>query len=319
MFYVEPNRASIFDPLKLAKSYFPPRFHWIPEHREKNLQYYFDLLRHEKSIIINTIFDKADSSKIIYHSVYLINTISEEKWGSSPNSTRTMPISPIPYSYHDYITAWSRFMLHQNENRSHSWFVNFDKNFTGYLPLWFDRLWTHFGLVSDIFLEPLLDAFECFKKFYKVDVHGAKFPALLHFVKRHKIPWILKWQYSKNGDVLSRHWYVKWWGKFPHTQSIVTTISREFSSSTAQSPVLTNAPSSSSTKDAKPPTKIKSSPIDDLRKNPDVLFALLKWAEEVAANQGDSKASFEESVTHNPYDHELFGHDEDNALDLGEN
>ena len=94
---------------------------------------------------------------------------------------------------------------------------------------------------------------------------------------------------------------------------------QRISSSTAQSPVLTNAPSSSSTKDAKPPAKIKSSPIDDLRKNPDALFALLKWAEEATANQGDSKASSKETVTHNPYDHELFGHDKDNASDLGEN
>ena len=86
---------------------------------------------------------------------------------------------------------------------SHSWFVNFDKSFTGYLPLWFNRWWTQFGPINDIFPEPLLDTFECFKKFYKVDAHGAKFPVLLHFVKRHKIPWILKWQYEKEGDVPS--------------------------------------------------------------------------------------------------------------------
>ena len=132
-----------------------------------------------------------------------------------------MPSSPIPYSYYDYITAWSRFMLHQNENMSHSWFVNFDKSFTGYLPLWFNRWWTQFGPIAEIFPEPLLDAFECFKKCYWCDAYEAKFPALLHFVKKHKIPWILKWQYEKEGDVLSRHWYVKWWGKFPHTQRII--------------------------------------------------------------------------------------------------
>ena len=143
-----------------------------------------------------------------------------------------MPTSLIPNSYHDYITAWTRFMLRQNGNMSHSSFVNFDKTFIGYLPLWFNRWWTQFGHIHDIFPEPLLDAFECFKKFYKVDDHGTKFPALLHFVKRHKIPWILKCQYEKEGDVLSRHWYVKWWGKFPHTQSIIATISREFSSTT---------------------------------------------------------------------------------------
>ena len=110
---------------------------------------------------------------------------------------------------------------------------------------------------------------------------------MLHFVKRHKILWILKWQYEKKGDVLSRHWYVKWWGKFPHAQSIIASISREFSSTAAlpiakdhspvQTPILADAPSSSSIKNAKPPAKNKSSPIDDLRKNLDALLALLKW------------------------------------------
>ena len=79
LFYIEPNRVSISNPLKLAKSYFPARFHWIPEHKKKNLQYYFDLLRHKKSIIINIVSNKVDSSKIIYHSVYLVNIIPEEK------------------------------------------------------------------------------------------------------------------------------------------------------------------------------------------------------------------------------------------------
>jgi len=90
------------------------------------------------------------------------------------------------------------------------------------------------------------------------------------------------------------------------------------------SPVKTHvhadAPSSSS-KNAKPPAKNKRSPIDDLRKNPDALLALLKWAEEAVANQGETKASSEESVAHNPYfpyGQELFGHDEDNTPDLQE-
>ena len=126
----------------------------------------------------------------------MVNFISEEKWGSSLTSTRTMPSSPIPYSYYDYIMAWTRFMLHQNENMSHSWFVNFDKSFTGYLPLWFNHWWIQFGLMAEIFLELLLNAFKCFSRAFKVDAHGAKFPTLLHFVKRHKIPWILKWQYE---------------------------------------------------------------------------------------------------------------------------
>ena len=140
--------------------------------REKNLQYYYYLLHQEKFIVINTISDKANSSKIIYHSVYLINIIPEEKWGPSPNSTRTMPTFPIPYSYHDYITAWSRFMLHKNENMSHSWFVNFDKSFTGYLPLWFNRWYSlikvSLALLMTYFLNHYLMLFNVSRNFIRL-------------------------------------------------------------------------------------------------------------------------------------------------------
>ena len=87
--------------------------------------------------------------------------------------------------------------------------------------------------------------------------------------------------------------------------------------SLVQTPAPADAPSSSSGKKV----QTKSSPIDNLKKNPDALLALLKWAEEAVANQEESKASSEESVAHNPYfpyDQELFGHDEDNTPDLRE-
>ena len=47
-----------------------------------------------------------------------------------------------------------------------------------------------------------------------------------------------------------------------------------------QTPALADAPSSSSGKKV----QTKSSPIDNLRKNPDALLALLKWAEDAVAN-----------------------------------
>ncbi|KAK9995306.1 hypothetical protein SO802_019992 [Lithocarpus litseifolius] len=269
LFSIEPNRSPIIDPLQLAKSYFPPEFHWIPEHGKKNLQYYSDLLRHEKSITINTIANKFDTSKIIYHSVYIANVISEKKWGSSPNETKMMPNCLIPYSYHDYITAWFRFMLHQNDTMTHSWFVNFNKHYTGYLPFWFARWWSQFGLIPDLLSAPLMDAFKLFSGGYKVDPQNAKakFPALLHFVKCHKVPWILKWQYEINNDenALARH-------------CIIATINKEFSSfathpidknySPIQTPAQVDLPSLSSTKNIKPkpPAKKKSSPLDDLRR-----------------------------------------------------
>ena len=135
LFSVEPNRASITNPFRLATNYFPPLFHWIPEHGQKNVQYYFEILQHKNSITIKAIRDKANGDKIIYHSVYLNHIISEEMWGPNPAATRTLPKSPIPYSYHDYIIAYFRFMLYQNETMSHSWFVNFDKDFNSKFPL----------------------------------------------------------------------------------------------------------------------------------------------------------------------------------------
>ena len=100
-------------------------------------------------------------------------------------------------------------------------------------------------------------------------------------------------------------------GKIPSHSSIIATISRDFSSATAlpiakdhslvQTPALADARSSSSSKNVKPPAKNKSSLVDNLRKNPDALLALLKWAEEAISNQEESKASSEESVAHNPY------------------
>ena len=185
--------ASITDPFSLATSYFPPRFHWIPEHGEKTVQYYSDILRHENSITIKAITDKVNTTKIIYHSVFLNHIIFEEMWGPNPATTRRLPKSPIPYSYHDYITAWFKFMLHQNENMSHYWFGKFGKDFNSDFPIWFIRWWTQFGLTIEIFLEPLMNSFTYFKKMFKVDPYGAKFPQLLHFIKKYKVLWILKW------------------------------------------------------------------------------------------------------------------------------
>ena len=50
----------------------------------------------------------------------------------------------------------------------------------------------------------------------------------LHFVKKYKVPWILKWLYVKEGDVLTRQWFVKCWDKFCYTQDVIDNVIREF-------------------------------------------------------------------------------------------
>ena len=95
-----------------------------------------------------------------------------------------------------------------------------------------------------------------------------------------------------------------------------------------QTAKLANAPVTISAKPDKPFTKSKkkSSPLDDIRKDPDALYALLKlkWKEEEAVVNHDSKdeLSSEASVANNPYypyNQELFGHDEEDNPNLGEN
>ena len=77
-------------------------------------------------------------------------------------------------------------MLHQNETMSHSWFVNFNKDFDSDFPLWFIRWWTQFGSAVEIFPAPLKDCFLNFSIRLKTDTHGAKFTPLLHFIKKYK-------------------------------------------------------------------------------------------------------------------------------------
>ena len=169
-----------------------------------------------------------------------------------------------------------------------------------------------FGSVVEIFLAPLKDSFQNFTLLFKPNAHGAKFTPLLHFIKRYKVPWILKWQYVKEEDVLARFWYVKWWDKFSHTDSIIKNVARDFTCpsasplriTTPMQKAVADAPASSSTKNVKPPVKSKKkgSPLDAIRKDPDALYALLtKMIKEDEATNSDNERSFQASVSKDPY------------------
>ena len=83
-----PFATRIKDPLKFATDYFPLNFHQIPEHNGKNLNYYSAILFHEKLVFFKSILDKIDKSKIIYHSVFILNIVTEEKWGLRPTKRK---------------------------------------------------------------------------------------------------------------------------------------------------------------------------------------------------------------------------------------
>jgi hypothetical protein len=44
---------------------------------------------------------------------------------------------------------------------------------------------------------------------------------------KYKVPWILKWHYDLNNDLVSRHFSIKWWDKFKHDR-IISQVNVEF-------------------------------------------------------------------------------------------
>lgn len=183
-----------------------------------------------------------------------------------------------------------------------------------------------------------------FSNVFKTSLHGGKFPAILHFVKKYKVPQIIQWQYVKEGDVLTRQWFVKWWDKLNHTQDVTDNVTREFLvtntnfldkaplaypriqtiTQTINPQLIAKSPATSSTKISTKSKKDKS-PLHNLCK--DALYALLKQKikeEEVVANYVTSEEEGPEAFdanSNNPYhrfNQEFFGHDEESIPDLGE-
>jgi hypothetical protein len=104
----------------LALSYFPTDFHWIPEHSQKNLAYYTNILIQTKSVHFKPIFGKTSGSpKLLGNVAYFVKFISEKDWGVHPSTLSPFVNPNIPYSYYDYINAWSKFMLFQTPEFNH--------------------------------------------------------------------------------------------------------------------------------------------------------------------------------------------------------
>ena len=135
---------------------------------------------------------------------------------------------------------------------------------------------------------------------------------------------------EKEGDVLVCRWYVKWWDKFSHTQEIINLVSREFPIQNAlplakiqtpaqiAEPAITPASSSAKSDKTIVKSKSKGSPLDEIKKDPGALYALLKVAQEKekAAEENDSEeerstGAFVASNPYYPYNQEFFEHDEE--------
>ena len=65
------------DPVKLAAQSLPAGWHIIAFAPYKSLSYYKDILIQTDSIVIKPIFDRKDDTKVLYHSCYIKQIISQ--------------------------------------------------------------------------------------------------------------------------------------------------------------------------------------------------------------------------------------------------
>ena len=226
LFFIEPVHKNIKDPIQLANFFFPPGWHFVPMHPDKSITFYKDILLKHQSIVIKPIFDKRSPNKIIYHSLYIHNIVSLDECGH-PSLLRDLPNHSIKYSYYDYMEAWFKILLHQNESFLHSWFFQFDHKFKSVIPSWFLKWWEFHGALPEILPADLFDQVTIFSTKYKITDHYSHFPFLLLFMAKYKVPWIFKWQYFIHNHIVIRQHYVKWWDAFKHPR-VIEQVKLEF-------------------------------------------------------------------------------------------
>ncbi|KAK9714055.1 hypothetical protein RND81_06G068500 [Saponaria officinalis] len=129
-------------------------------------------------------------SKIIIGSIIPIGD-----WGISPFSEKTVTVrnSLIKYNYWDYIQAFDKVFLYENDKRSHTWFIKFSSDvYNNDLPTWFLNWWSFYGTSAEI-LPPILK--ELFDKWqglisYIIDPEEIILSYHMRFFIEFSIPYI---------------------------------------------------------------------------------------------------------------------------------
>ena len=154
-----------------------------------------------------------------------------------------MTFEPQFYNYYDYMEAWDRFLLFQNNIYKHTWFFWFDmyKKKDMMIPRWFIDWWNSYGPEAMILPPDLLKAYETFKKEPPNIPHLRVFPHLLQFFyKFPDLPWIIRWEYKIEKlpqypfPMLTRKFKLKWWNKF-NFDHICQELQKKTSSSQTES------------------------------------------------------------------------------------
>jgi hypothetical protein len=156
LFHVKPCHSHLRNPLDIAKSFFPPKWNFIPTHPAKSVNFYRDILKHTESVTLVPIDYQFDLEKknIAFHNCYIRKIISLRDWGR-PFDLQFLPRHTKKFNYYDYIEAWTKVIFYQNNKDNHSWYFCFDNQFNSQLPSWFNRWWNAYDTIPEV-LPPAL-------------------------------------------------------------------------------------------------------------------------------------------------------------------
>jgi hypothetical protein len=244
LLHIEFHHKNITNPLTLIKYYYPTnphdgaQQHFYPPDQNKTIQYYQNILQQDGSVEIKTLYDKYSiERKVLNHKIEIIKFTSLKQWGSHPFLLKPFQGHPIKYLYYDYIDAWSKIVLHQNENMSRLWFIAWHEKYNFAKPecqppMWFIKWWSKHGSQAEIIPDTLWitkrvhpndpplsthtlrEALLHFTKVYKCTEYNSRFPPTLLFCAKYKVPWIVKWHYQIKDHVLIRSYAIKWFDKY---------------------------------------------------------------------------------------------------------
>jgi hypothetical protein len=136
-------------------------------------------------------------------------------WGD-PWKKKPLQGHSFEYSYYDYIDTWYKILLYQFDDMSHSWFIQWHQKYNFIKPecqppMWFIKWWSKHGSQAEIIPDTLWNttiptkpddpplsthtlkqALLHFIKMYKCSEYNSRFPPILLFCAKYKVPWIVK-------------------------------------------------------------------------------------------------------------------------------
>lgn len=181
-----------------------------------------------ESILLNTesceISHFSGIQKEVYNfsKIYIKKIISSEEWGIAPLREREFYYSnnrnPIKFNYWDYVEAFNKVLLYENDKKKHSWFIKISSEaYEQEIPNWFLNWWKYFGTTGVILPQNFTELYSTWIDVNpKKDIPSDKYD--LYFFMEFSIPWIWKWVpiigYTEHEiPCIKRSSYTKFWDK----------------------------------------------------------------------------------------------------------